>query len=187
LLELLYSTGIRVGELEQVWPAGWERSQQTLAIRHGKGSPARMVPAGAAASQWLMRYVDEARPVLTRTRPYERALFVVRGGTPLGAMEVRGILQAYRQQCYLRRSVGPHALRHGCLLQAGADVRAIQEPLGHASLDSTAIYTRVACALLSARAGIALNASVWGLRVAGRGFSDVSKRLACEHAQIWDS
>lgn len=146
LLELLYATGIRVGELEQVWLSDWERSQQTLAIRHGKGGKARMVPIGATASQWLMRYVDEVRPLLTRTRPFERALFVVRSGTPLCAMQVRGILRAYRAQCHLRRSASPHALRHACathLLQAGADIRAIQELLGHASLDSTAIYTRV--------------------------------------------
>lgn len=68
LLELLYSTGIRVGELERVWLSDWERGQQTLAIRHGKGGKARVVPIGAAASQWLMRYVDEARPVLLSGR-----------------------------------------------------------------------------------------------------------------------
>jgi site-specific recombinase XerD len=147
LLELLYATGIRVGELEQVWLSDWEREERTLVIRHGKGGKQRMVPIGAAASQWLMRYVDEARPVLTCARPFERALFVVRGGTPLHTAQVRGILKAYRARCHLRRSVSPHALRHACathLLQAGADIRAIQELLGHASLDSTAIYTRVA-------------------------------------------
>ncbi len=146
LLELLYATGIRVGELEQVWLSDWERTQQTLAIRHGKGGKERVVPVGATASQWLARYVDEVRPVLVCSRPYERALLVVRGGAALRATHVRGILKAYQAQCHLRRSVSPHALRHACathLLQAGADIRAIQELLGHASLDSTAIYTRV--------------------------------------------
>jgi integrase/recombinase XerD len=146
LLEVLYATGIRVGELEQVWLADWERSAQLLAIRHGKGGKDRVVPLGTAASHWLARYVDEARPVLVRARPYERALWVVRGGAALGQTHVREILKGYQAQCHLRRSVSPHALRHACathLLQAGADIRAIQELLGHASLDSTAIYTRV--------------------------------------------
>lgn len=156
LLELLYATGLRVGELEQVWLADWERGQQVLAIRHGKGGKARVVPTGATASQWLARYVDEARPALVAARPYERALLVVRGGAPLRAPQVRHILKAYQVRCHLRRSVSPHALRHACathLLQAGADIRAIQELLGHASLDSTAIYTRVAPVDLKAMHG----------------------------------
>lgn len=149
LLELLYATGIRVGELEQVWLGDWERGQQTLVIRHGKGGKPRVVPTGTTAAQWLARYVDEVRPALVRPRPFERALFVVRGGHALHAAQIRQILKGYQVRCHLRKAVTPHALRHACathLLQAGADIRVIQELLGHARLDSTAVYTRVAVA-----------------------------------------
>jgi site-specific recombinase XerD len=77
---------------------------------------------------------------------HERALLLVRGGRPLVQTQIREILRAYRRHCHLRKAVTPHALRHACathLLQAGADIRLIQELLGHARLDSTAIYTRV--------------------------------------------
>lgn len=147
LLELIYATGIRVGELEQVWLGDWECAQQTLVIRHGKGDKARVVPIGKTASAWLARYLDEVRPALVAPRPFERALFVVQGGQPLRQYLVRQMLKRYQAQCHLRKTVSPHALRHACathLLQAGADIRAIQELLGHASLNSTAIYTRVA-------------------------------------------
>ena len=147
LLELIYATGIRIGELEQIWLGDWEPAQQTLVIRHGKGGKARVVPTGATAAKWLARYVDEVRPALVQPRPFERALFLVRGGQPLSAPQVRHILKGYQARCHLRKAVTPHALRHACathLLQAGADIRSIQELLGHARLDSTAIYTRVA-------------------------------------------
>ncbi len=153
LLELIYATGIRVGELEQVWLGDWERTQQTLVIRHGKGGKARVVPTGAAAAQWLARYVDEVRPTLVKPRPFERALFTTRGGYVLHATQIRVILRGYQAQCHLRKAVAPHALRHACathLLQAGADIRAIQDLLGHVRLDTTAIYTRVAVVDLKA-------------------------------------
>jgi integrase/recombinase XerD len=152
LLELLYATGIRIGELEQAWLSDWEREQQTLVIRNGKGGKMRVVPTGSSAAHWLGRYVDEVRPALVGTQP-QRALFLVRGGRPLSTPQAREILKRYRTACGLRRAVHPHAIRHACathLLRAGADIRAIQELLGHASLDSTVIYTRVAVVDLKA-------------------------------------
>ncbi len=146
LLEVLYGTGIRVGELEQVQVADVDLVVQTLTIRHGKGDRQRIVPLGQAASDWLKRYVDSVRPAFCQSRPFERALLVVVTGRPLAQPQIRMILRNYRQQCHLKKAVTPHALRHACathLLQAGADIRLIQELLGHARLDTTAIYTRV--------------------------------------------
>jgi integrase/recombinase XerD len=146
LLEVLYSTGIRVGELEQVFVLDVDCASQTLHIRHGKGGTERIVPLGQTATQWVKRYLDEVRSVLQQDRVHERALLLVRGGRPLVQTQIREILRVYRRHCHLRKAVTPHALRHACathLLQAGADIRLIQELLGHARLDSTAIYTRV--------------------------------------------
>lgn len=146
MLEVLYGTGIRVGELEQVQVADVDLGARTLTIRHGKGDTQRVVPLGKSASEPLTRYLDDVRPVLCKGRPFERALFVVVTGKPLTQPQTRAILRGYQRQCHLKKSVTPHALRHACathLLQAGADIRLIQELLGHARLDSTAIYTRV--------------------------------------------
>lgn len=146
LLETLYGTGIRVGELEQVHVSDVDVSMQTLTVRHGKGDRQRIVPLGQAASEWLKRYLDTVRPTLCRSRRFERTLFVVITGKPLTQSQIRAILRGYQRKCHLKKAVTPHALRHACathLLQAGADIRLIQELLGHARLDSTAIYTRV--------------------------------------------
>lgn len=146
LLEVLYSTGLRVGELEQVFVTDVDCASHTLHIRHGKGGTERVVPLGRSAGQWVKRYLDEVRPALARHCPYERGLFLVLTGRPLAQTQIREILRIYRRRCHLRKAVTPHALRHACathLLQAGADIRLIQKLLGHARLDSTAIYTRV--------------------------------------------
>jgi integrase/recombinase XerD len=146
LLEVLYATGVRVGELEQVHVSDVDLAAQTLTIRHGKGDRQRIVPLGQAASDWVKRYLDDVRPALCKRRPFERAHFVVVTGKPLAQPQIRAILRNYQRQCHLKKAVTPHALRHACathLLQAGADIRLIQELLGHARLDSTAIYTRV--------------------------------------------
>ncbi len=147
LLEILYGTAIRIGELEQVQVADLDLATQTLTIRYGKGNTQRAVPLGNPATDWLKRYLEEVRAGLCKARPFERALFIVVTGKPLAQPQARAILRGYARQCHFKRSVTPHALRHACathLLQAGADIRLIQELLGHARLDSTAIYTRVA-------------------------------------------
>lgn len=147
LMEVLYGTGIRVGEMEEVLISDIDLNKQTLFVREGKGNKDRTVPLGAMAGQWVKRYLDEVRSLLVQTRPYERKLFVVRTGHPLLQTQIREILKKYQRQCNLRKSVSPHMLRHACathLLQAGADIRMIQELLGHTKLDSTTIYTRVA-------------------------------------------
>jgi integrase/recombinase XerD len=145
LLELLYSSAIRVGELERLRQGDMNLEMQTLRV-HGKGSRARVVPLGQAALHWLLRYLDEVRPILVTRRPYERALFVVRGGRPLNQAHVRELLVQYQLRAGIKKRAHPHGLRHACathLMQGGADIRVIQELLGHARLETTAIYTRV--------------------------------------------
>lgn len=146
LLEVMYSTGIRVGELENVFVSEVNLAEQTLFVRQGKGNKERLVPLGSAAAEWVQRYLNEVRPTLVERRPQERVLFVVRSGRPLQQTQIREILRKYQRRCHLRKPVTPHGLRHACathLLQAGADIRMIQQLLGHEKLDSTAIYTRV--------------------------------------------
>lgn len=149
LLEVLYATGVRVGELEQLTLADAQLRDELLWVQHGKGDKPRVVPLGHQAAFWLSWYLRDARPHLTRRFPDERALFVVRTGRPLKQSMVREILYKYCRAQELAVLWSPHDLRHACathLLRAGADIRAIQSLLGHQRLDSTAIYTEVAAA-----------------------------------------
>ncbi len=147
LIEVLYGSAIRVGELEHVHGSDVSLEHGTLHVRRGKGNRERVVPIGKEAVAWIGRYLSEARPILAKARPFEQALFLVRGGRPLRQTQIRSILKGYGRACNLGKSVTPHRLRHACathLLQAGADIRGIQELLGHKKLGTTAIYTRVA-------------------------------------------
>lgn len=147
LIEVLYATGIRVGELEQVTIHHLDLTLATLQVRHAKGGKARVVPLGQTAARWLKEYLSEVRPRLVKHKPFERTLFVVRGGRPLNQTQIRQLLKRYRKSAKIKKAVTPHLLRHSCathLLQAGAQVSAIQQLLGHLRLDSTMLYTRVA-------------------------------------------
>ncbi len=147
LIEVLYSTGIRVGELEKVTIHHVDLQTQTLQVRHAKGGRPRTVPLGKTATKWLKEYLTQVRPRLAKRRPFERHLFLVQGGRPLLQTQIRSLLLQYRKQASIKKSITPHILRHTCathLLQQGADIRVIQQLLGHISLKSTTIYTRVA-------------------------------------------
>ena len=146
LLEVMYATGIRVGELEKVTIHHVDLSTQTLQVRHAKGGRPRTVPLGKTATKWLKEYLTQVRPRQSKRRPFERCLFLVRGGLPLLQGHIRRLLQGYRKQVNIKKSVTPHIMRHTCathMLQQGANIRAIQQLLGHICLNSTVIYTRV--------------------------------------------
>jgi integrase/recombinase XerC len=145
LLELLYGTGLRVGEavaldLDDV--GGGE-----VRVRHGKGDKERRVPLGEKAREAVADYLAE-RPRLAHPRSAKldgSALFVTRRGARMGQREVRRILDGWAGRAGVPRT-HPHALRHSYathLLGSGADLRAIQELLGHASLKTTARYAHV--------------------------------------------
>lgn len=149
LFELLYSTAIRRAELVALDLTDVDLDQRLVVIRHGKGDRGRVVPLGERAASWLGRYLSEVRAFRGTSR--EVALFLsVRGRRlPKSAVNVRA--QRHGLAAGLGRRLTPHVLRHTAatlMLERGADVRVIQELLGHESLDSTARYTRVTISAL---------------------------------------
>ncbi|HEU4457897.1 MAG TPA: tyrosine recombinase XerC [Methylibium sp.] len=149
IVELLYGCGLRVAELcaLDARPAGdrpcWIDAAAGEAHLVGKGSKARSVPVGAAALRALEAWLA-LREALAR--PGEPALFVNRRGTRLSASQVRTRLAERAQQAGLPTHVHPHMLRHSYashLLQSSGDLRAVQELLGHASISTTQVYTRL--------------------------------------------
>ena len=146
ILELLYGTGIRVGECERLDLADVDLGQGVLFIRDGKGKRDRVVPLLGRAADAMDLYLCEARPALVRD-PRERALFLTRHGTRLRKKVIQYLVRMNARKAEIPKPLSPHQLRHACathLLQGGADVRHVQKLLGHASLDTTAIYTHVA-------------------------------------------
>ena len=147
LLEVLYGCGLRVSELVglDLDHVAFEREEVRVL---GKGNKERLVPLGKKAHDAIVAYLG-ARPELRNERTGAqdaRALFLGRRGTRLGVRRVQTLVHRYGALGAGRSDLHPHALRHSCathLLEGGADLRAIQELLGHASLASTQIYTKV--------------------------------------------
>jgi integrase/recombinase XerC len=141
ILELLYGTGIRCAELVGLDVAEVDLDARTVRVL-GKGRKERVVPFGRRAESALRAYL----PARERCRPRSDALFVNARGTRLNDRSVRKLLTARVRAVALDRRVSPHTLRHSFathLLARGADLRAIQELLGHASLSTTQRYTHV--------------------------------------------
>jgi integrase/recombinase XerD len=146
LIELLYATGMRVSELVGLRPPDLNLEAGYLTC-NGKGSRQRLVPIGEQAAGWVTRYSGEARAQLLGRRRSSRLFVSARGGgTGLTRVGFWKILRAYAVQAGLRQAISPHLLRHSFathLLERGADLRAIQVMLGHATLSTTQIYTHV--------------------------------------------
>jgi integrase/recombinase XerC len=147
ILELLYGSGLRVGELVRL-SLGDVDLAETSARVLGKGSKERLVPLGAKCVAALRAYLEVRRELAhPRTRALDaRALFVSARGKRIGARAVQALVKKYGALGAGRADLHPHALRHTCathLLDGGADLRAIQELLGHASLSTTQRYTHV--------------------------------------------
>jgi site-specific recombinase XerD len=143
LLEVLYGCGLRSAEVCALRTADLDRWDWSLRVT-GKGNHQRMVPVGRAAASALETYLDDARPRLLGTHECER-LFVSVRGRPLVGSDIRRILERRLQRTGLAQR-SPHALRHTFathLLEGGADLRSIQELLGHASVGTTQVYTHV--------------------------------------------
>lgn len=146
ILELLYGTAIRVGECDRLDVRDLDRSRSQLHIRQGKGRKDRVVPVVGRAQGALELYLDEARPELVKD-PKEPALFITSWGTRLQTKRIQDLVRMNAKAAGLDIRVTPHTLRHGCathLLQGGANVREVQQLLGHESVQTTAIYTQVA-------------------------------------------
>ena len=146
ILELLYGAGIRVSELTGLTLASIDLEEKYILV-FGKGSKERIVPIGGKAVDAIEVYLQNSRPVLCKknAKPLER-LFLNHSGTPLSDRSIRRILEKYVDALAVKKRVTPHTLRHSFathLLDNGADLRSVQELLGHASLSTTQIYTHL--------------------------------------------
>jgi integrase/recombinase XerC len=150
-VELLYATGIRVGELVGLDLDSLDHSRRVVRVR-GKGDRERVVPYGVPAAQRLDEYLREARPLLARD-PRESALFLGRRGRRIDPRQVRSVVTELVGRVEGAPAIGPHGLRHSAathLLDGGADLRSVQELLGHATLSTTQLYTHVSVERLRA-------------------------------------
>ncbi len=144
LLEFLYASGVRIAECVALEVADIRVSTGAVRVI-GKGNRERIVLYGGAAQLALRTYLEQARPLLARGD--EGALFVNRRGTRLTDRSVRRMIDHHVQQAAVGKHVTPHTFRHSFathLLEGGADLRVVQELLGHQSLSSTQIYTHTA-------------------------------------------
>jgi integrase/recombinase XerD len=144
LLETLYATGLRRMEAAGVGVYDVDLQRGTLWVRHGKGGRQRVVPLGERAVAWLDKYISEARPQLLATDT--QALFLTDYGEPMRADHVSEKVKRYMRFAGVDKVGATHLLRHACathMLEGGADIRFIQEMLGHANIETTEIYTHV--------------------------------------------
>ena len=149
IIEFLYATGIRVGELVGINLADLDLRQRVVRVM-GKRNKQRMVPFGEPALQALLLYLDKTRGVFLDECPESErdpnALFLHRRGGRLTTRSVGRMIDKYIKKCADIHNISPHSLRHTFathLLDQGADLRDIQELLGHARLSTTQIYTQV--------------------------------------------
>ena len=148
LLEVLYGSGMRVGELEKLncSDIDFENCQAKVV---GKGNKERMAPLGSYAVTALKTYLDSVRPIFASREAAAEGqvpLFLNQKGTRLTSRGVRYLVKKYVNKASLQAGVSPHSLRHSFathLLEQGADLRAVQELLGHSNLSTTQIYTHV--------------------------------------------
>lgn len=149
MLELAYSCGLRCEELVNLDEGALDFETEQLRVL-GKGSKERLLPVGEPAQRALRRYTERGRRALA-TDPRERALFLSKSGRRLSNSDVTRRLGLWTREAALAAGVSPHSLRHSFathLLEGGADLRTIQELLGHASISTTQVYTRVDAARL---------------------------------------
>ncbi len=150
LLEVLYSTGIRRTELIRLRLVDIDPARGSLFVREGKGRRDRLVPVGERALAWAQRYLSDVRPHLL-VPPDHGLLFLSRRGRRLRANRLSELVRRYVAAADLGKSGSCHLFRHTMatlMLEGGADIRDIQEMLGHAQLSTTQLYTRVSIARL---------------------------------------
>jgi site-specific recombinase XerD len=149
LFELMYSAGLRCAEVSALDLVDVDLAEGVVFVRNGKGAKQRLVPIGASAVEAVKRYLVFGRPLLL-AHPHVQALFVVgrsRGkGTRLGKGGIRGVIERAVRAANLTHRVTPHTFRHSFathLLRAGADLRHVQDLLGHSRIDATERYTHL--------------------------------------------
>ncbi len=151
ILETLYSCGIRNSELRNLAVYDVDLKQLQLMVRKGKNAKDRVVPLGEIAADFIHEYLISARPKLTREETEK--LFISKNGLQITKANLIWMFKKYVKKAGLQAQYTPHSLRHSCathMLRAGADIRYIQELLGHASVATTQLYTKVEVADLRA-------------------------------------
>jgi integrase/recombinase XerD len=151
ILEVLYSTAVRRAELIGLKVQDVDHARSTVFVRQGKGARDRHVPIGPRALSWVSRYADLVRPRLVVR--HSDALFLSASGEPLCADWLSRSVTAYIAAGAPAKRGSCHLFRHSCatlMLEGGADLRYVGEMLGHAKLETTALYTRVSIAKLRA-------------------------------------
>ena len=152
MLELFYSAGLRRSELAKLELHDLNRERQTLQVRQGKGHKDRVVPVGQRALLWLERYLEEVRPKLLLD-PNGKPLFLTSYGDAFNPDVISRMVSGFMKKAATGRPGSCHLLRHTCathMLEGGADIRFIQQLLGHEKLETTAIYTQVSIEQLKA-------------------------------------
>ncbi|UCD55481.1 MAG: site-specific tyrosine recombinase XerD [Candidatus Omnitrophota bacterium] len=143
-LELMYATGVRVSEIVELMLQNFNMDMGFIRCV-GKGGKERIIPVGKKAKLALSRYLEKSRPKLSR-RSQDRHLFLSRLGRKISRQSFWKMLKKYARLAHIKKRITPHTLRHSFathLLEKGADLRSIQEMLGHADISTTQIYTHV--------------------------------------------
>jgi integrase/recombinase XerD len=145
VLELLYSCGLRVSELINIKIADLFFQEEVIRVT-GKGNKERIVPIGSSAVKWIAEYLKSSRPFLGNKTKSGNVLFLNNRGSKLSRMGVWKIVDRYVKEAGIEKEVHPHTFRHSFathLLEGGADLRAVQEMLGHSDISTTQIYTHI--------------------------------------------
>ena len=145
ILELFYSSGLRVSELINLKQNDLYFDDEIIRVL-GKGSKERLVPIGTSAIKWIKEYLHLARPFLENKMKSQNFVFLNKRGTKLSRMWIWKIVDKYAKDAGITKEIHPHIFRHSFathLLEGGADLRAVQEMLGHADISTTQIYTHV--------------------------------------------
>lgn len=145
MLEVLYATGMRVSELISLTLERVDLNMKYI-IAFGKGSKERIVPLGSVAAEFLQQYLEKVRPKLTHEERNSNIVFLAFGGHELTRQRFWQIIRAYGRKANINKALTPHILRHSFathLLDNGADLRSVQELLGHSDISTTQIYTHL--------------------------------------------
>ena len=145
MLEVLYATGMRVSELINLTLERVDLNMKYI-IAFGKGSKERIVPLGSVAAEFLQQYLEKVRPKLTHADKNTNIVFLAFGGHELTRQRFWQIIRAYGRKANINKALTPHILRHSFathLLDNGADLRSVQELLGHSDISTTQIYTHL--------------------------------------------
>jgi integrase/recombinase XerD len=145
ILEIMYACGLRVSEVINLKISNLYFNEAIIRV-FGKGSKERLVPIGRSAIKWITKYLTDSRPLLVKRELSENYAFLNGRGTKLSRMGIWKITDRYFKEADIQKNAHPHTFRHSFathLIEGGADLRAVQEMLGHADISTTQIYTHI--------------------------------------------